>query len=456
MVRAQLRSLRDSLVWDFRELRRVVRKLHPSNRSERGYTHRRSGDTTEASKFYDQCNSFRAGPEYGVTLVYEGRSFEDNHTLQEELDRYLADHKIQGKANHCPTNTAPEELDHYLADHTVQEHTDHYYTNPVPEEPTHRLMKNTHKGLDHYLAEETVQGKLDHHHTNTALEGPVHRRAKNVHEELDRYLADDTVQGKPDHSYANTIPIGNTHHLIQNFQKPHHGLVNIVQEEPDHCVAHIAQRKLKDCVAVNNKVCFDTTGAEKQLASRYKKHQPLGNAEKDPLKVYIPTNVAGITEPGRALDLFMEKTRSDNERQKYENHRNKKHERRDSKVDMDMIDMNLTDRGSVETVIFSPTPIHIIPRVKYHQLENSAENIAKSSAENSAKDSDYLGVQGVNIRTGRCGSGTWISEDNGWRYIEDKHVAKKPSLMEIVREGLGDWADGDETIRERRHRRSFK
>jgi hypothetical protein len=106
---------------------------------------------------------------------------------------------------------------------------------------------------------------------------------------------------------------------------------------------------------------------------------------------------------------------------------------------------------------------HVIPSVKYHQLENSAEDSAEDSSEKE-NNSDYLGVQGVNIRTGRCGSGTWVSEENGWNYIEDEKVEQKElkgkkSLMDLVREGLGDWNDGEETIkekRERRHRRSFR
>jgi hypothetical protein len=70
-------------------------------------------------------------------------------------------------------------------------------------------------------------------------------------------------------------------------------------------------------------------------------------------------NAAGITEPGRALDLFIEKTQLDLKMQKHEDHRNKSHGRRDSKIDMDMVDMNLTDTDSAETVIFSPKPMYV-------------------------------------------------------------------------------------------------
>jgi hypothetical protein len=107
---------------------------------------------------------------------------------------------------------------------------------------------------------------------------------------------------------------------------------------------------------------------------------------------------------------------------------------------------------------------HVIPSVKYNQLEDSAEESAEKSAGNSSeKGSDYLGVQGVNIRTGRCGSGTWISEENGWNYVEDEgnqeKYQEKSSLMKLIRDGLGDWNDGEDTMREkreRRHRRSFR
>jgi hypothetical protein len=242
-------------------------------------------------------------------IVPGGPTHSGKKNIHEELDRYLADDTVQGEIDqldrYLPHLTVQQNLERFLTDYTVEGKAEHRHNTIVPRGLTHRGTKNIHEELDHYIADDTAQGAVDQldrylpHLTvqqnierflpKDTTEGkvdPLGRHLPNLtvqqHLECFPTSTDDTVNGKPGYYLKSSLPRGADRRLASS------GLASIAEEEPEDCITHIVPVARKQRV-VNKKVSFDTSGAEKELASRYKKPESLGEVVKAALKVYIPT-----------------------------------------------------------------------------------------------------------------------------------------------------------------------